>query len=94
MGGIRPGLRAFGHSSSREAYPAERSRQGKGPWVRMRTSGRKLAAVPVVESADLGMGSHPAHFGWFNGPRLRAIVVQRPVCSRCVVAGRVATKNP
>jgi len=42
----------------------------------MRTSGREPAAVPVMEPSNLGMGNHLAHFGWFNGPRIRAIVVQ------------------
>ena len=63
MGGFGGELRAFGPWSPREAHPAERSRQGNGPWERMRTSGREMAAVPVVEPANLGMGNHLAHFG-------------------------------
>jgi hypothetical protein len=100
-GGVHPrernrawiqGIRAL--IAKREAHPAEGSRQGNGRWVRMRTSGCELATVPVVEAANLRMGNNLAHFGWFNRPRIRAVVVQRAVRPRFVVVGRVATKNP
>ena len=57
-------------------------------------SGGKLAGVSVMESADLGEGYHVAHLRRLDWTRIRAVVVQRPVGSRCVVVGRVASKDP
>ena len=57
-------------------------------------SGDELAGESVMESADLGEGYHIAHLGRLDWTRIRAIVVQRPVGSQCVVVGRVASKNP
>ena len=88
------GEREVAASGSIEAYPPGVADRESGLGARIRTSGRKLAAVPVVEPADLGLGNHLPHGGWFNGPRFRPIVVQRPMCSRCVVVRRIATKNP
>ena len=57
-------------------------------------SGGESAGVTVMKPADLGEGYHVAHLGRLDWTRIRAVVVQRPVGSRCVVVGRVASKDP
>lgn len=54
-----------------------------------RKLGRESASVPVIEPADLRVGDVPP-LRRFNRPGVRAVVIQRAMCSRSVVVGRVA----
>lgn len=51
------------------------------------------AGVAVMKPANLGEGYDVAHLGRLNRTRIRTVVVQRPMRSRRMVVGRVATKN-
>ena len=48
----------------------------------VRMSGSEAAGVAMMKPANLGEGDHIAHLGRVHRPRIRAIVVQRLVCSR------------
>lgn len=57
-------------------------------------SGSESAGVAMMKPANLGQRDHIAHLGRLHRTRIRTVVVQRLVCSRRVVVGRVAPEDP
>ena len=48
----------------------------------------------MVKPTHLGEGDDVAHLGRLHPTRIRTVIVQRPVYSRAVIVGSVASKDP